>query len=191
MAVPSMSSDDSAIPSNGDRNAPRDPWAIEEMPPQLIDSPLNFIFAEHHRQREAASILTMLADGEFDLGGVKALLLFLEKDFALHIGDEELALFPMLREHCLPEDNVERILDRLEDEHREDESSVEAVAEILRASISENAMKEDGKRRLRLFAEHICQHLALENGVLLPIARVRLREQELKMLSDMFKQRRL
>ena len=94
------------------------PWAIEPMPAGLIDSPLDFIFAEHHRQREAASILTLLADGEFDLKGVKSLLAFLETDFALHIGDEELALFPMLREHCLPEDNVERILARLVDEHR-------------------------------------------------------------------------
>jgi hemerythrin-like domain-containing protein len=191
MTVPNMSSDDSAIPFNGDQMAPRDPWAIEEMPVQLINSPLNFIFAEHHRQREAASILTMLADGEFDVKGVKALLEFLEVDFALHIGDEELALFPMLREHCLPEDHVDRILERLEDEHREDEASVEAVAEVLRERLSSNSIVEGDKRRLRLFAEHIRQHLALENGVLLPIARVRLREQELRVLSDMFKARRL
>ncbi len=191
MAVPNMSSDDNAMPFNGEKIAPRDPWAIEEMPARLINSPLNFIFAEHHRQREAASILTMLADGEFDLKGVKSLLEFLETDFALHIGDEELALFPMLREHCLPEDHVDRILERLEDEHREDEASVEAVTAVLLASISTNSIAEGERRRLRRFAEHIRQHLALENGVLLPIARVRLRDQELRMLSDMFKARRV
>jgi len=191
MAVPNMSSDDNAMPFNGDKIAPRDPWAIEEMPARLINSPLNFIFAEHHRQREAASILTMLADGEFDLKGVKSLLQFLETDFALHIGDEELALFPMLREHCLPEDHVDRILERLEDEHREDEASVEAVTAVLIASIPTNSIAEGDRRRLRLFSEHIRQHLALENGVLLPIARVRLRDQELRILSDMFKARRL
>lgn len=165
-------------------------WAIEPMPADLIDSPLDFIFAEHHRQREAASILTMLADGEFNGEGVHALLTFLETDFALHIGDEELALFPMLREHCLPEDNVERILARLEDEHREDEASLETATAILTKSVSDKQLGVNDKRRLRMFAEHIRQHLALENGVLLPIARVRLRENELGVLADLLKARR-
>ncbi|MAW82472.1 MAG: cation-binding protein [Parvularcula sp.] len=167
------------------------PWAIEPMPAGLIDSPLDFIFAEHHRQREAASILTLLADGEFDLKGVKSLLAFLETDFALHIGDEELALFPMLREHCLPEDNVERILARLVDEHREDEASLETATAILVKGVSDKQLGVNDKRRLRMFAEHIRQHLALENGVLLPIARVRLRENELGILADLLKARRL
>lgn len=189
MTVPDLS-DGRAFPGNGDKSDFHDPWAIESMPADLIDSPLNFIFAEHHRQREAASVLSMLVDGEYDVQGVLALLAFLETDFALHIGDEELALFPMLREHCLPEDNVERILKRLQDEHREDEASVEAATAILRESLSNNSIRDCDKRRLRLFAEHIRQHLALENGVLLPIARVRLRDQELHMLSEMLKERR-
>lgn len=191
MAVPDTSEFPPAFDINDGKYIDQDQWSIEAMPAGLIDSPLNFIFAEHHRQREAASILTLLADGEFDLNGVKTLLAFLETDFALHIGDEELALFPMLREYCLPEDNVERILDRLEDEHREDEASVEMTMAILKESISSQRIGENEKRRLRLFAEHIRQHLALENGVLLPIARVRLKERELSVLAEMFKARRL
>ena len=183
--------DSHSSPSRGDNRRTESPWAIEPMPADLIDSPLDFIFAEHHRQREAASILTMLADGEFDGGGVHALLAFLETDFALHIGDEELALFPMLREHCLPEDNVERILARLEHEHREDEASMETATAILVKGASRQQIGENDKRRLRMFAEHIRQHLALENGVLLPIARVRLRENELGVLAEMLKARRL
>lgn len=190
MTVP-IASDDRTIQGSGGMSMAYDQWAIERMPAGLIDSPLNFIFAEHHRQREAASILTLLADGEFDLEGVKTLLAFLETEFPLHIGDEELALFPMLREHCLPEDNVDRILARLEDEHRDDEASVEMTTAILKESISSQRIGENEKRRLRLFAEHIRQHLALENGVLLPIARVRLKETELSVLAEMFKVRRL
>ncbi len=165
-------------------------WTIEPMPADLIDSPLDFIFAEHYRQREAASILVMLADGGFDIDGVRALIAFLETDFALHIGDEELALFPMLRQHCLPEDNVDRILARLVNEHREDEANLATATEILHESISGQPIAEDDRRRLRAFAEHIRQHLALENGVLLPIARVRLSEHELGVLAGMLKVRR-
>ncbi|MEZ5895426.1 MAG: hemerythrin domain-containing protein [Parvularculaceae bacterium] len=167
-----------------------DLWTIEPIPENLIDSPLDFIFAEHYRQRQAASILMLLADGHFDIDGVGALITFLDEDFALHIGDEELALFPMLRQHCFPEDNVDRILARLVDEHREDEESVETVTDILRQSVSSQSIHANGGRMLRKFAEHIRQHLALENGVLLPIARVRLAEQELGVLADLLKSRR-
>lgn len=166
-------------------------WVIESMPAELIDSPLDFIFAEHHRQREAASILTMLADGEFDVEGVRALLTFLETDFALHIADEELALFPILRQCCLQEDSIERIIAPLVDEHREDEASLEKVVAILTKGVSDKQLGANDKRRLRMFAEHIRQHLALENGVLLPIARVRLGEKELGVLADLLKSRRL
>ena len=165
-------------------------WQIEPMPPGLIDQPLDFIFAEHHRQREAATILLQISHGEFDRLGIKELIEFLEVDFARHIGDEELALFPLLRTHCLPEDNVEAVIKRLADEHREDESSGKVIIAILKSLLEGQALSLDDRRRLKVFAEHIQQHLALENGVLLPIARVRLQFSELKILSDILKQRR-
>lgn len=173
-------------PPNGRDN----PWAIEPMPAGLIESPLDFFFAEHLRQRQAASIVTMIAEGEYNKKGVSDLIKFLEIDFALHIGDEEVALFPMLKAHCLPEDNIERILDLLQEEHREDESSCENAIALLRATLSGEKIDHNAKRQLRTFAEQICQHLALENGVLLPIARVRLEQNALTALKDILINRR-
>ena len=63
----------------------------------------NIDVADHHRQRQAALILSMIAAGEFDKRGVRNLIAFLKKDFVLHIADEELGFFPLLRERCLPE----------------------------------------------------------------------------------------
>ncbi len=165
-------------------------WRIEPMPMAMIDQPLDFIFAEHHRQREAATILLQISHGEFDRLGVKELIEFLEVDFARHIGDEEVALFPLLRAHCLAEDNVDAVINRLADEHREDESSGMTVVAILTSLLAGQSLSLDDKRQLKVFAEHIQQHIALENGVLLPIARVRLQFAQLEMLSEMLKQRR-
>lgn len=181
--------DPSSFDGSG-RNGGYDPWAIEPMPEGLIDSPLDFIFADHHRQREAAQIITMIADGEFDKAGVENLVRFLEVDFALHIGDEELALFPILREHCLEEDNVGRIIERLKEEHREDEAINTDAIDILKQRLAGGSLPLSNSRRLRQFAEHIRQHLALENGVLLPLARVRLGAEALETLSGMLKERR-
>lgn len=168
----------------------RDCWLIEPMPKGLIDSPLDFIFAEHHRQREGAVILSMIADGDFNCAGVEGLIEFLETDFALHVGDEEVVLFPALKIHCRPDDNVERIINRLIEEHKEDEASCDVVVRLLKKRLAEKTLSVDDARRMRLFSDHIRQHLALENGVLLPIARVRLDALALKAISDSLKQRR-
>lgn len=176
---------------SGGRSDGRNPWNIEPMPHGLIDSPLDFIFAEHHRQREAAMILLKVADGEFDDHGLRALIHFLEHDFALHVGDEEVVLFPSLRAHCQPDDNVDRVIERLMEEHREDETIGDEVVLILRQRLHGHDLSPMQVRKLRLFSDHIRQHLALENGVLLPIARVRLDESALQLISDSLKQRRV
>jgi len=169
----------------------RDLWFIEPMPKGLIDSPLDFIFAEHHRQREAAVILSMIADGEFNRAGIEGLIEFLQTDFALHVGDEEIILFPALKVYCQSDDHVERIIERLVDEHKENESSCDEAVAILRKRLTETELAPDEFRKLRRFSDHIRQHLALENGVLLPIARVRLDTNALQDIAESLKQRRI
>jgi len=165
-------------------------WRIQPIPPSLINRPIDYIFAEHNRQREASIMLLMIAAGEIDTRGMTKLIKFFEIDFALHIGDEEVALFPLLRQHCLAEDKIDRILLRLQDEHRKDEASVEDVIDVLKGRLAGVPLTANTSLRLRSFADHIHSHLALENGVVLPIARVRLGGEELKILTDMLKQRR-
>lgn len=168
----------------------RDPWTIEPSPRGLIEAPLDFVFAEHLRQREAAVMLSMIADGEFDPSGVRALIAFLETDFALHVGDEEIILFPALKAHCRPEDEVDQIIARLADEHKEDEALCGEAIAILRARLGGEKPSAAESRRLRSFSDHVRRHLALENGVLLPIARVRIGPDALKSISESLKRRR-
>lgn len=168
----------------------RDFWLIEPMPKGLIDSPLDFVFAEHHRQREASFILSMVADGEFNRAGVEGLIDFLTTDFAMHVGDEESVLFPALKSYCQPDDHVERIIDRLVAEHREYETNCAQALAILRKRLDAAELTTSESRKLRRFSDHIRQHLALENGVLLPIARVRLDAHALKGIAENLKRRR-
>lgn len=167
-----------------------DNWTIEPMPVDLFDEPLEFIFAEHHRQREAALILHLIADGEFDRQGVTELIEFLKIDFALHVADEELAFFPILKQQCAPEDNIDVLIKKLSDEHKDDEQIGDEALALLRGLLKNESLDEDGKRRLRVFAEHIRQHLAVENAVLLPIARLRMNGDALKAFSKHLKARR-
>ena len=165
------------------------PWALDPIKPELMDEPIEYFFAEHHRQRQAADILILVANGENDKRGVERLIKFLEQDYARHVGDEEVGFFPILRQQCIPEDNIESLIKRLCDEHKNEESIGNDVLTVLREVQSDVALSAEKKRKLRVFAEHTRQHLAVENAVLLPIARVRMDEESLKALSVILKQR--
>jgi len=166
------------------------PWKIEEPPPGLIESPIDFLFAEHHRQRQAANVLHLVADGEVDKTGVKKLIEFLKTDFAIHVVDEELSFFPLLRLHCLPEDNIGELIERLAGERKKDATIVASVIAILEGLQAGHSLNDEPRKVFHNFAEHLLQHLALENAVLLPIARARLDIEALRILSKMMKEHR-
>jgi hemerythrin-like domain-containing protein len=141
--------------------------------------PLEFIFAEHDRQRIACAALERLAD---DLDAADArdnaafVLGYLEVDLPLHIADEEEDLFPLLRARCLADDRIEAMLVLLRDEHQEDDSHCEALLEPLR-EIAGGARPADAiafVAHARAFASFQRRHLGWENGTILPLAERRL-----------------
>jgi hemerythrin-like domain-containing protein len=168
-----------------------DRWAIDPLPDGILDAPLDYFLAEHHRQRQAASQLLAIADGACDPGGVKRLLEFLEEDFARHIAEEESAFFPLLRSVCLAEDVVEALLSRLALEHGQDESVGDQVFDILRALGAGKKPTPVDASRLRYFAEHLKRHIALENAVLLPLARARFTPEKERALAAILRERRV
>lgn len=176
--------------SSQDKGAGRERWRIEPMPAGLIDAPLDYLFAEHLRQREAAAILIMIADGWFDRDGVAGLIAFLKEDFARHVADEELVFFPALRAVCALDDEIDILTARLSEEHAQDESIGEEILELLGRRLAGRTLSVAENERIRHFAAHIRQHLALENGVLLPLARVRLTADDLVDLAGALKFRR-
>lgn len=168
----------------------RNPWEIEAIPPGLEETPLDFLFADHHRQRQAVEILLRLADGEYNKTGVRNLIVFLKHDLPLHIADEEHDLLPLLRQQCRPEDDIDTLVERLTGEHEGDESAAREVISLLKGLADGKPLSEEDRGAIRSFAAHLRRHLALENGVLLPIARVRMSAESLKLLSKRMKARR-
>ncbi len=163
---------------------------INDLPARLLDSPLDFIYADHLRQRVVAQLLHKVAEGRGSQEEIENLRQYLSHNFALHIADEEHGLFPLLRERCTQEDNIEKLLDRLGRDHKGDESMNDHVLKDLSQAVSGGELDDETQKRLHKFADHIKQHLVLENGVLLPIARVRLEEADLRNLSKNLRRRR-
>lgn len=180
---------DKAVGTSGaDANDPR---AIIDAPASdCATSPLDFLFGEHLRQRQFAKVLTLIADGVINRKTIASAITFIETDLALHIMDEELSLFPALRSSCETDDKIEDLLEILAKEHREDETGSDAIIAILNQMAAGIAPGERDREQLRDFSDRLRHHLALENGVLLPIARMRMNADALRAAGESMAARR-
>ena len=158
------------------------------------DDPLEFLLAEHLNHRRMCRALERLAAAtEFDAARITSLLDFIRFDLTLHVIDEEEDFFPMLRERCLPEDDVDEVLSRLSQEHAKDKNLSVRVRDVLNACLilrkPANAI-DGGAEALESFAQHEMRHLALENAVVVPLARRRFSTEDLRALSQRLLARR-
>jgi hemerythrin-like domain-containing protein len=148
---------------------------IERIPAALLDDPLDYMFADHFRVRTVCNRIEAIAAARKVSAPLAAeLAAFLVEDLALHLRDEEEGLYPLLRRRCPPEDEVEPLLGQLAAEHAEDERLAEAVRAVLARGRSSGRIGRVGGGILVRFARQQRRHLAIENGVVLPIARLRL-----------------
>ncbi len=156
---------------------------IETMPPELLADPLSYIFADHFRQRIALNLLKQLAGGTPDWRGIAAAVeAYLRQDMAVHILDEEQDLFPVLRIRCEPDDEIDPLLDLLLREHRQALQAADRIAGGLR-ELRPPADDPSLCAAMMEFTEGERRHLAVENGVVLALARVRLTPGDLRRLS--------
>lgn len=168
--------------------------AIDDIPPKLLAEPVEWFFAEHFRHRQFCRLMFDMAQATvFDGERVTQLAEFFRNDLPTHIIDEEQDLFPLLRRRAQPEDEVEEVLGLLSAEHKADA----AKAQVVRAHI-ETCLEQQKAvgtmpaacKALQDFASQELRHLALENAVVLPIARLRLSLTDLRALSRRLAARR-
>ena len=161
-------------------------------PRDLLRDPLAYIAAEHGGQRALCSLMEDLAGtAGLDRDIAHAILRYLGQDFSRHVRDEENDLFPLLRDRCLPEDGIEAVLGRLNAEHKDEHELAGDVAAQLTDLLARGAPALDPALRDRLFqyARSLRRHLALENSIILPLARTRLTPEDLAALSESMRKR--
>jgi hemerythrin-like domain-containing protein len=166
---------------------------IEPIPMALLSDPLGFFFAEHFRHRKLCNLMEQMAvatslDPDLAIG----VITFLRHDMVLHVEDEEEDLFPLMRQRCSPEDEIEKVLSSLSAEHVGDRHLAQLVVEGLQAALADGRApcEHAGLREAMLdFARNERGHLALENSVVLPLARLRLAADDIADLSARMRRR--
>ncbi len=168
---------------------------IEAIPENLLREPIDYLSADHFRQKVACKFLDDIA---FDLAGAEAprlaaiVLAYMERELPKHIADEEEDLFPLLKQRCLATDNAGRMLSVLSEEHRQDHALCEEVLDGLRA-LADGEELSGGTAFMRAaaaLAETQRRHLAWEDDVLLPLARERLTAADLRQMGLAMARRR-
>ncbi len=151
------------------------------------EDPLDFVLDEHLRHRVMCDALDALIDAKTPGSGVVAKLAeFIRSDLSQHIADEEEAFFPMLRWRCLPEDEIDPALERMNREHGEDRELSTRVRIILMKMAMEGRPVEaysGARETLKRFAQNQRRHMMLENAVLMPLVRLRLTDEDKRALA--------
>ena len=148
------------------------------------DNPLDQFAEEHLIQREDCAALDRLAaltrpDREL----AAKVLHHLDTMWVNHIHDEENALFPLLRQRSSPEDDIYDTLKRLAGDHSNSLAEAGKVRQILQDLVDTGSLPgQDDTAILAGFSAHKRRHLIVENGIVLPLARVRLTDEDLASL---------
>lgn len=166
---------------------------LEALPSALLKQPLDYILADHHRQRLLCVLCDRIADdGCSDRKTVSEIIDYITNDMAVHVIDEEQDLFPLLRRRADPEDDIEEVLDKLSGEHAHDEALAEMIVSELGRALKASPQDLPAKlvEALKQFSHNQKRHLALENAMILPLAKVRLTKKDLEELSARMAARR-
>lgn len=143
----------------------------------LLKRPLEFLLADHHRQRSLCHLLDGLADAAAPESTAMGIAIgYIELDLALHVIDEEEDLFPLLRRRARPEDGIGPVLGLLSREHVEDDRLAGIIVHGLTCGRTAGPpdLTSECRSALRAFARRQRRHLAVENAVVMPLAEMRL-----------------
>ena len=162
-----------------------DPTAKPPLTGERFTRPLEFVLADHMRQRRVCDWLQGIVDGtRAGLTTVQArsLLGYLTEDLPGHVLDEELDLFPMLSRRCRPQDRVQEVLAKLTWEHELDKELVGFIVADLRRLADGFRLANPTRflSNLRGFAATQRRHLEWEDRVVLPLAQKRLSAEDLE-----------
>ena len=169
--------------------------ALNDAPPvHLLRHPLEYIFADHFRQRVLCTSLDQVFDASVvDPTLTRAVYRFLKDDLKYHIADEEENLFPLLRKRAEPDDQIDDILDQLSEEHKSDHIDAKQILSELEQMLdgsNEYPILNATSKMAHRFTTNERHHLILENAIVMPLAKARFTPEDLNKMGQEMAQRR-
>jgi hemerythrin-like domain-containing protein len=171
------------------------PFRLDRIPDNLLREPLDYLMADHVRQRKVCDALGILITGaarDDTQDMAEAIVAYLSGDFLLHVQDEEIDLFPCLRGAAADSGEEVASLEGLKCDHAADLALAKGlVADLRQMATSGGTRTSPGFIRVAVaFTATERRHLALEDQVILPLARRRLSAADLDRIGHAMAARR-
>jgi hemerythrin-like domain-containing protein len=170
-----------------------EPLKLDPLPFALLDAPLDYMLADHFRLRTLCVALKRSAErGRVSRAEADLMIGFFDRDMPLHHEDEDETLFPLLRRRALPEDELGVVLARLGADHDAAAAMARDIIAGLSVDLAAGEIRLPAALRdvMRGYVANEHRHLAIENGIVLALARVRLTRSDLRRVSTEMKARR-
>ena len=167
--------------------------ALEPLPDALLQRPLDYLSAAHLRHRcMHAEMRTIAESGRCSREAAERLIAFLTREVPLHHRDEDDDIFPSVLRRSVPEDGLEPVLRLLSGEHHLSERQATRIVEALGGDGDRDPIEIAPRvaELLTTFARREHRHLAIENGIVLVIARKRLKRADLEAITHSMRMRR-
>lgn len=157
---------------------------LDPIPENLLRHPIDFICADHYRQRVLCDILDSLVfepDRDSARDDMAAVLAYLRTDLPLHVADEEEDLLPRLLIRAEPGDRIRRMLLVLSEEHESDRELVARLVRAIEPIVAGDKPPDDASflKTAAAFAATQRRHIDWEERVVFPLARMRLTRDDL------------
>ena len=158
---------------------------LEPTSARLIEDPIAFLSEDHLRQRQICAMLTTIAtDTTPEVRAMGLSLAFLRHEFLLHNADERAGLFPLMVDRCEPDDEIDLIISRIQDDHDSAQEMAKKVCVALEAIMeADRPPSQDERACIKLFTAKCQRYLIWENAIILRLARARLSEADLAHLA--------
>lgn len=145
-----------------------------------FDDPLEFIAEDHLRVRAACETIDRLAGTDPPpVSDIQEVIRFLEDAFPTLLLDEDDDLYILLRRRCDAEDEIEKTLVRLKDDHATAAAAIpDLLGALKRMEFETRAATVEERADLLKFASALRKHIIVENAIVLPLARFRLTEDD-------------
>lgn len=152
--------------------------------PAMLRAPLDFIAADHLRERQICADLDSLAASDgLNRDQAQGALRFLNEELGVHMADESEDLFPLLRRRCPPEEDIDRAITRISSDQAAARALLPQIRSVLADCLDADRVPTRTEAALlSCFTRHTRRHLIAENAILLPLARVRLTDRDLESL---------
>ena len=158
-----------------------------------IDDPLEYLRSETYRMREVCAALERVVNEAGRADEIVSACEILSVDLPLHLLDVNGDLAPLLENTCKPSDNVGPVIEELDQAERVVRAKNARAVSALLKHLERGPTRSPTPATRRLVIEIVSslrRLSALESGILIPLARVRLDEARLSDLGQRMKMRR-